>query len=108
MAGARPGRGGRAAAATVELASDGTEVSLAVTDNGPGLPAAECQRLLQRWAQGAHGERLGEGAGLCLAIVPRYAALMHARFELVGGTLGLGLGARVVFPLPGQLPGESA
>ena len=94
---------GRAAVVTVELASNGTEVSVAVTDNGPGLAAAERQRLLQRWAQGAHGERLGEGAGLGLAIVTRYAALMHARFELVDGPLGLGLCARVVFPLPGEL-----
>ncbi len=98
------GVAGRAAVVTVELISADTEVILTVTDNGPGLSPTERERLLQRWAQGApaarSGEGAGTGAGLGLAIVTRYAALMHARFELVDGPLGVGLCARVTFPQP--------
>ena len=99
----RHGRGvaGRTAEVTVELVTAGAEVMLTVTDNGPGLPADERERLLQRWAQGASGERAGAGAGagagMGLAIITRYAELMHARFELVDGPLSVGLCARVVF-----------
>ena len=94
----------RAAVVTVELARNGAAVTLAVCDNGPGLSAAERQRLLQRWAQGTPGQRLG--AGLGLAIVTRYAELMHARFELADGPQGQGLCARVVFPAP-DAPGNA-
>ena len=102
------GMAGRAAEVTVELVRADAEVILTVADNGPGLSATERERLLQRWAQGAPGARVGEGAGagagagagLGLAIVTRYAALMHARFELVDGPLGVGLCARVTFPQP--------
>ena len=82
---------------TVELARCGDEVRLSVIDNGPGLAAPERQRMTQRWAQGPTGERLGEGAGLGLAIVARYAELMHARFELADGPDGQGLRASVAF-----------
>ena len=88
---------GRRPVVTLELARCGGEVLLSVTDNGPGLPASERQRMTQRWAQGPTGERLGEGAGLGLAIVARYAELMHARFELADGPGGQGLRASVAF-----------
>jgi len=100
----RYGRGvpGRRPMVTVELAlraDAGPRAGpvLSVIDNGPGLAPQERQRLLRRWAQGPKGERLGEGAGLGLAIVARYAELLHARFELADGRDGQGLRASVVF-----------
>lgn len=101
-------RHGRAAAprVTVELArqpaaGDGAagRVMLAVFDNGPGLPAGEHERVLARGAQGAsrapHGAAPGQGAGLGLAIVRRYAALLGARFVLEAAPRPPGLVARV-------------
>ena len=90
---------------TVALAHDADTAVLTVIDNGPGLAAGERQSLLQRWAQGADGERmgerlgerLGEGAGLGLAIVARYAELLDARFELGAAPAGPGLRASLVF-----------
>jgi len=67
------------------------ERTLAVIDDGPGI-APELQRaLVQRWSQGPEGMKLGQGAGLGLAIVARYAALLDAelRFEQVGEAGGL-------------------
>ena len=86
---------------TMELTHDADTATLAVIDNGPGLAAGEHQSLLQRWAQGSNGERmgerLGEGAGLGLAIIARYAELLDARFELSPGPDDAGLRASLVF-----------
>ena len=60
-------------------------------DDGPGI-APELQRaLVQRWSQGPEGMKLGQGAGLGLSIVARYAALLGAelRFEQAGEAGGL-------------------
>ena len=88
---------GTAPIVTVALTHDAETAVLSVTDNGPGLAPDEQAALLQRWAQGSNGERLGAGAGLGLAIVARYAELLGARFELVGAAAGPGLCARLVF-----------
>ncbi len=82
---------------TVELSRVADTVVLAVHDNGPGLSDEQRQHLLQRWSQGREGERLGQGAGLGLAIVARYAELLQARLELDAGPEGVGLCVRLVF-----------
>ena len=88
---------GQAPVVTVELARSGGEARLTVVDNGPGLSAEERHSLRQRWAQGSNGSPLGEGAGLGLAIVARYAELMQARFELAPASTLDGLRASLVF-----------
>jgi len=102
---------GEGARITVALnVEDDGRVVMSVTDEGPGIPPEAAQRLLQRWAQGAAGEKLGQGAGLGLAIVSRYAQLMGAEFELDSGPGHLGLQARLVFPAVSPSPsrGEGA
>jgi two-component system, OmpR family, sensor histidine kinase TctE len=47
--------------------------------------------------QGAQGRQLGQGAGLGLAIVQRYAQLLNAQFTLEPGAQGRGLSARLRF-----------
>lgn len=76
---------------TVSVARLAEGVVLSVTDNGPGLSALDAEQLRQRWTLGPAGQRLGEGAGLGLAIVSRYAELLGARFSLdaVDGMPGL-------------------
>ena len=89
---------GRPPMITVGLTREGAQWRLSVADNGPGMTPSAA--LMQRWAQGPSGEavgqRLGEGAGLGLAIVARYAGLLQARFEL-GANPGGGLSATLVF-----------
>lgn len=84
---------GEGSIVTVSLESDANTVRLIVADNGPGLGAGERESLLQRWAQGSNGD----GAGLGLAIVSRYAELLGARFELAPAASGTGLRASVAF-----------
>lgn len=72
---------------------------LSVADNGPGVDAALALQLQQRWAQGDHGVRLGQGAGLGLSIVSRYAQLMDGQLVLEPAQQGSGLVASVRLPL---------
>lgn len=87
---------GQAAAVTVELAREPAGVRLSVVDNGPGLDEQERRHLLQRGVRGLHAQRLGEGAGLGLAIVGKFAEVMGATFELGDAPGGQGLRASVL------------
>lgn len=87
---------GQAAAVTVELAREPAGMRLSVVDNGPGLDEQERRHLLQRGVRGLHAQRLGEGAGLGLAIVGKFAEVMGATFELGDAPGGQGLRASVL------------
>jgi two-component system sensor histidine kinase TctE len=82
---------------TVSVALQQGVAVLAVTDNGPGLSEKDAELLRHRWTLGPAGHRLGEGAGLGLAIVSRYAELLGARFSLDAADADAGLRATVTF-----------
>jgi two-component system sensor histidine kinase TctE len=63
---------------TIELAGR----TLSVIDDGPGIPLEAQRDLMQRWAQGPAGQKLGQGSGLGLSIVARYAELLGAELRL--------------------------
>lgn len=85
---------------TIELAG----ATLSVVDDGPGI-APDAQRdLVQRWAQGPAGEKLGQGAGLGLAIVARYAQLLGAELTLAKASASGGLRVSLVFADPAPAP----
>jgi two-component system sensor histidine kinase TctE len=78
---------------TIELAGR----TLSVADDGPGI-APEVQRnLMQRWAQGPAGQKLGQGAGLGLAIVARYTKLLGAELSFAKASADGGLRVSVNF-----------
>jgi len=78
---------------TVELAGR----TLSVVDDGPGIAPEAQPDLLQRWAQGPAGQRLGQGAGLGLAIVARYAKLLGAELRFARASDEGGLRVSVAF-----------
>lgn len=85
---------------TLSVAREPDAAVLCVTDNGPGLADdATALAMPSRWAQGAQGRRLGEGAGLGLAIVARYVELLQGRFSLHQAPGGHGLCVSVWLPL---------
>ncbi|WP_198970609.1 sensor histidine kinase [Xylophilus sp. ASV27] len=89
---------GTQATITVAVTVQPDAIGLAVLDNGPGISAERRSGLQRRWAQGPEGVWLGQGAGLGLAIVQRYAELLGARLVLDTGPQGRGLAAGIVLP----------
>lgn len=69
---------------------------LEVDDDGPGIPEAERDKVLDRFYR-ARGTP-GEGTGLGLAIVKEVAERHDARVEILGGRSGRGTCVRIVFP----------
>jgi len=70
-------------------------VVLSVADNGPGIPAAERDKVFQRFYRGRDVTQPGSGLGL--SIVQRIAELHNAHIALGESTLG-GLQVEVIFP----------
>jgi two-component system sensor histidine kinase TctE len=96
----RASQGGSRVTVSVSVAGPDTQnqtLEVSVTDNGPGLSLQERQQLMQRGVRGLHAKRLGQGAGLGLAIVSKFAQVMHARFELSPAPEGQGLCATLSF-----------
>ena len=85
-----------------ELRDDGHWVRLRLSDDGPGIPEGDYQRVLKPFTQGSLA-RTGGGSGLGLAIVAKIVAQHH-------GTLRLGVsmwdGLLVEIRLPKQQPLE--
>jgi two-component system, OmpR family, sensor histidine kinase TctE len=92
-----------ASTVTVSLTQTPETVTLCVFDNGAGLTTDEQQRLMLRGVRGVSADQLGQGAGLGLAIVGKFAALMQAQFSLEASPTGAGLQAKVVFHTGSEL-----
>ncbi len=89
---------------TISVAQTGSEIWLTVIDNGRGLTRQEASHYRGRWAQASEVRsmvNIGQGVGLGLAIVSRYAELLGAKFILQAvspdGASGGGLCAGLVF-----------
>jgi len=79
---------------------------LEVEDDGPGIPAAERERVLERFYR-LPGTS-GTGSGLGLAIVREIGLAHGARVEIVDGQDGRGCRVRLIFPLPAPTLQEAA
>ncbi|SEP18963.1 sensor histidine kinase [Amycolatopsis saalfeldensis] len=80
----------------VRLGSDGTTVTLAVTDHGPGIPAEVLPHVFDRFTKADSSRARSEGSGLGLSIARENARLHGGDIE-AGNTLD---GARFVLRLP--------
>ena len=74
----------------------GLGVELQIRDSGPGIPAAERERVLQRFYR-IPGSGM-EGSGLGLSIVQRIVELHGARLALADNAPGPGLLVKVIWP----------
>jgi two-component system, OmpR family, sensor histidine kinase TctE len=88
---------GQDSVVTVVLGEQDGAVLLSVVDNGAGLTLEQRRHLMQRGVRGIASDRLGQGAGLGLAIVAKFAQVMNATFELGDVPGGPGLRATVIF-----------
>lgn len=80
------------------VAIEAEDGRLAVEDDGPGIPAGERERVLQRFVRGPDAR--GTGSGLGLSIVARIAELHGARLALGPGRAERGLRVEVDFRSP--------
>jgi two-component system, OmpR family, sensor histidine kinase TctE len=71
---------------------------LTLTDDGPGIPEAERERVFERFHRGANVET--EGCGLGLAIVREIATVHGATVHAETGRDGRGTRIVVKFPRP--------
>ena len=81
----------------VRAATDGDAATLMVSDQGPGIPAEERDKVGQRFYRVLGTEEYGSGLGL--SIVKRIAELHGASVSLGEGDRGRGLSAAVSFKL---------
>jgi len=70
--------------------------TLSVSDNGPGVAAADAMEMTQRFRRGEGSS--GEGSGLGLSIVQRIAELHDAEFRLMARGAGGGTTAVLQWP----------
>jgi signal transduction histidine kinase len=73
---------------TVEVHHSGAEQTLSVADNGPGLPAADRERILQPFVR-LERDRQQIGSGLGLSLVAAVMRLHHGSIELSDNNPGL-------------------
>jgi Signal transduction histidine kinase len=84
----------------VRVFAAGEEVVLEVADKGPGLTAAEAERVFERFYRADPSRRRSHGGtGLGLAVVAALAQAHRARTELRTEP-GSGAAFRVIFPAP--------
>jgi two-component system, OmpR family, sensor histidine kinase PrrB len=89
----------------VRLERDDTTLVACVEDDGPGIPPAERERVLEPFSRGEG--TVGPGTGLGLAIVAQQVALHDGALRLEDASLG-GLAVEVRLPLSGRPEREPA
>lgn len=70
---------------TLAVSAEATGIRFAVADTGPGMEAADVERLFQPFSQAASGRPPEAGAGLGLAISQHLVGLMGGRIEVKVG-----------------------
>lgn len=80
----------------VELEKKATQITLRVSDNGPGIPEKLHSRVFERFFRVLGSQKPGSGLGL--AIVQQIAALHNAELKLSSPDVGTGLVFEVTFP----------
>ncbi len=82
---------------TIALRDEHSHVSIAVQDQGPGIPPEDLQRIFGRYTRLESGAKAGPGAGLGLAIVKEFVQLHQGEVQ-VESTVGQGSTFRVILP----------
>jgi signal transduction histidine kinase/CheY-like chemotaxis protein len=91
----------------VRAESDGTELTVTVTDTGIGVPAEDRERIFESFHQGGRGAAHEEGTGLGLTLSRRIVELLGGRMWLdsevgVGSTFGFSVRVTADEPASGD------
>jgi signal transduction histidine kinase len=88
----------------VRLSADESRATVAVHDNGPGVPAAQQQLIFEKFRQGGDEKNRPQGTGLGLPISRQIVEHFGGRMWLVSSP---GQGACFSFSLPWHMPGPA-
>ena len=86
----------------VSIASDEGELRFAVSDQGPGIPQAEREKIFDMFYTAARGDRGGQGTGLGLAICQGMVGAHGGKVTVGEGLDGRGATLTLHLPLHAQ------
>jgi signal transduction histidine kinase len=86
---------------TISAAATEDEVSVCVSDNGPGIPAGEQQEIFEPFFRGDRQRRIKQGMGLGLGIARDLVVAHGGRLELYSQ---LGKGSKFTLYIPRSVP----
>jgi len=89
----------------VSLLTDANGLTVAVQDNGPGVPVDQQAMIFEKFRQGGDGDHRPQGTGLGLPISRQIVEHFGGRMWIESGQ---GTGARFVFHLPWHAPQQQA
>ena len=84
-------------AVTVEAGEDGAYVWIRISDTGPGIPAADQEKMFEPFVRGGQGKRFPQGLGLGLSIARELVEAHGGRLELESEA---GFGSKFTVRLP--------
>ncbi|MGF6593025.1 DUF4118 domain-containing protein [Pseudomonas sp. 2835] len=91
----------------LQVSVDGELLCLAVSDEGPGIPEADRERIFDMFYTAARGDRGGQGTGLGLAICQGMIGAHGGHIRVADGIDGKGTCITLCLPLPTQPEPES-
>jgi two-component system, OmpR family, sensor histidine kinase KdpD len=91
----------------VRAGADDTELFFSVSDEGPGIPEAEREKIFDMFYTAARGDRGGQGTGLGLAICQGMVGAHGGRISVADGIEGRGTCITLHLPLQAQPGFES-
>jgi signal transduction histidine kinase len=83
---------------SVETRGERDHATIAVSDDGPGIPAAERDRIFERFYRGTTGIKAGPGTGLGLAVVAELVRRWDGEVRLAEPCNGTGTRLEATFP----------
>ncbi|WP_263263093.1 sensor histidine kinase KdpD [Pseudomonas sp. RIT-PI-S] len=86
----------------IQVTAEAQQVVFAVSDEGPGIPEAEREKIFDMFYTAARGDRGGQGTGLGLAICQGMVGAHGGRVAVGPGIEGRGTCIALVLPLPSQ------
>ncbi|MEE1866707.1 sensor histidine kinase KdpD [Pseudomonas auratipiscis] len=91
----------------LRVSADDEQLSFAVSDEGPGIPPADREKIFDMFYTAARGDRGGQGTGLGLAICQGMIGAHGGRIQVGEGIDGHGTCITLCLPLPAQPEPES-